>query len=108
MWLVAVIAVVWVAGVAVCQVGVARVARHRAQSAADLAALAGAQRALTAPQEACDQARLVARANGATLESCSSTGVVTDVAVSVAVPLVAVFAGDGWRAGAIAQAGPVE
>jgi secretion/DNA translocation related TadE-like protein len=107
-WLVAVMAVVCVIGVAVCEVAAARVARHRAQSAADLAALAGAQRALGVTREACDHARLVAHANGAVLESCSLTGAVVEVTTSVPVPLVAALAGGPWKATAMARAGPVE
>jgi secretion/DNA translocation related TadE-like protein len=46
-------------------------ALHRqAVRAADLAALAGAQRALVRPAEACDAARTVAEANGGVLTTC--------------------------------------
>jgi secretion/DNA translocation related TadE-like protein len=55
-------------------------AQRRAQSAADLAALAAASR----PDEACTQADEVATANEAALEGCSTDG--DDVTVEVSVP----------------------
>lgn len=57
--------------VALAAVGVAR---HRAASAADLAALTGARHALEGQAVACSAARRVARAQGARLESCALTG----------------------------------
>jgi secretion/DNA translocation related TadE-like protein len=46
-------------------------ALHRqAVRAADLAALAGAQRSMLQPGEACDVARVVAEANGGVLTTC--------------------------------------
>lgn len=57
---------------------------HRiAQSAADLAALAGA-RALTVGADGCAEAASVATANGATLTGCDLQG--ADVRVTVTVP----------------------
>lgn len=61
----------------------AHAARGRAQAAADLAALAGAQRALTGGA-ACGLAREVAARNGAVLDRCHELpGAVVEVAASV-------------------------
>lgn len=61
----------------------AHAARGRAQAAADLAALAGAQRALTGGA-ACGLAREVAARNGAGLDRCHELpGAVVEVAASV-------------------------
>lgn len=81
----------------------AAVARHRAQAAADLAALAGAARAVEGEAIACARAVEIARANGARLESCRLLGwdlVVTTVVRPVP---VAAVAGDATAA---ARAGP--
>ncbi|WP_234790556.1 Rv3654c family TadE-like protein, partial [Mycobacteroides abscessus] len=51
-------------------VGSAVVARHRAQAAADLSALAGAQHALYGVTPACGEAGTVARRMGAVVASC--------------------------------------
>jgi secretion/DNA translocation related TadE-like protein len=57
-------------------------ARARAQSAADLAAIAGASAVLTA--NGCARAELVAAENSGALTHCRTTGL--DVTVEVAVP----------------------
>jgi secretion/DNA translocation related TadE-like protein len=63
--------------------GAVVVARHRAASAADLAALAGADRTLgRAAGAPCSAARTVARVNGGVLSKCSVTA---DGTVSVVV-----------------------
>lgn len=54
-------------------------ARHRAEAAADLGALAGA----THPARACAEARRVVQANRAVLASCEVHGSVVDVTVRV-------------------------
>ena len=64
----------------------AMVAAHRvAQSAADLAALAGA-RGVSVGQDGCDVARRIALANGARLTACEITGRVVDVEVEAPGP----------------------
>lgn len=79
----------------------ARVARHRAQNAADAGALAGAVWAIDGPLAACTAAGRVVSANGARLVSCSVHGL--DVRVTVEARLT-----DGMPAGrASARAGPV-
>ncbi|UWZ59280.1 flp pilus-assembly TadE/G-like family protein [Dactylosporangium aurantiacum] len=90
-------------GALVVGIGVAgvRVARHRAQNAADAGALAGAVWAVDGPGEACAVAGRVVTANGARLVNCSVDGL--DVRVTVEVSL-----SDAVPAGtASARAGPV-
>lgn len=85
---------------ALTSVGAAVNARHRARTAADLAALAGAARALEGASVACGRARAYAVANGAVMRSCRLDGF--DLVVTVAV---------GTRFGAAeasARAGPVQ
>jgi secretion/DNA translocation related TadE-like protein len=89
---------------AAAALGSAVVARHRASAAADLAALAGADRALRrAPGSACPAAAAVASAGGAALTGCT-TGVDGSVTVTVAVRLPAPWAALG-TARASARAG---
>src|ERR1700761_5122568 len=80
--------------------GEAVVARHRAQAAADLAALAAAARLPSGAQAACARATLVARKMGVGNTQCEVDGL--DVVVAVQVPVS--FAG---AARAAARAGPV-
>ena len=83
-------------------VGAAVVARHRAQAAADLAALAGASRLPAGPDAACQLAGSVGSAMGATLSACR----VDHLDVVVACMVVS----SGWAGGqarAAARAGPV-
>lgn len=88
--------------IACCVVG-SVVSRHRrAESAADLAALAGAQE-LQSGGDGCAGAARIARANGAHLQTCRITGF--DVVVSVRVP-AAPFFGAGLNLPARARAGP--
>jgi secretion/DNA translocation related TadE-like protein len=82
-------------------IGSAVVARHRAQSAADLAALAAAARVPAGPASACRQAEAVAGAMHATLRGCDIDQL--DVIVTVA---VAVSGRIGSEASAAARAGP--
>jgi secretion/DNA translocation related TadE-like protein len=70
-------------GVAVAAAGAAIVARHRAQGAADAAALAGAAVAVDGEVAACAVATDVATANGAQLVHCGLDG--WDVVVTVQV-----------------------
>jgi secretion/DNA translocation related TadE-like protein len=84
------------------RLGSAVVARHRAQSAADLAALAAAARLRRGPAAACQGALGVSRAMGAELADCT----VADLDVVIAV-VVAAGGPVGGRAHAFARAGPV-
>jgi secretion/DNA translocation related TadE-like protein len=103
-WVLAVGLVFALLAAAVAVAGAAVVARHRAQSAADLAALAAALVALDGEQAACARAEQVTSRNGARLVACRLEGL--DVVVTVEVS-----AGLGDRAGpaeASARAGPVD
>jgi secretion/DNA translocation related TadE-like protein len=102
----------WVLGVglavllfagAVAAAGSVLVARHRAQAAADLGALAGAVRASEGPDAACAQARQIIEANGASLVECQVDGL--DVVVGVEVAPAGVGRAIG-PARARARAGP--
>lgn len=68
------------------QVGAAIVVRHRVTGAADLAVLAAAAGLPDGDESACEQARRVAEANRAELESCSANGWEVVVIVSAATP----------------------
>ena len=65
-------AVVALAGVAVlgCWLGTAVLARHRAESAADLGALAAASHAAEGPARACERARWIADRMAVSLLTC--------------------------------------
>ncbi len=84
-------------------VGAAVIARHRAQAAADLAALAGAGYVPAGMDTACAQASALARAMGATAVECAVHGL--DIVVSVEVSTTLVLSRMG-PARAIAKAGP--
>ncbi|MFH9723808.1 Rv3654c family TadE-like protein [Streptomyces sp. NPDC017254] len=68
---------------AVLALGQAMAARHRAGGAADLAALAAADRALWGEAEACAAASRVAAAQGAELLGCAVRGEVAEVTARV-------------------------
>jgi secretion/DNA translocation related TadE-like protein len=93
------LAVLFLAG-AVAMAGGLIVARHRAETAADLGALAGAVRAIEGEATACGTAERIVMANGGRLTGCRVEGL--DVVVSAQVPGPA-----GWgTSGASARAGP--
>ena len=91
--------------IASAAVGAAIVARHRAQSAADLAALAGALDALDDVEVACARAGEIAARNGGHLIACHVDGLDVVVTVEVRPAGLAAMAG---TARASARAGPVE
>ena len=104
-WVVALAGVLAAIGVAAVLVGAAVVGRHRATTAADLAALAAAEHAVRGAPGACAAAGEVAGANGARLTACTvGDGAVVEVAVAVPVRLGPLGVS---RAGARARAGPV-
>jgi secretion/DNA translocation related TadE-like protein len=88
------------AGVAV--LGSVVIARHRAQSAADLAALSSAARLMDGPRIACARATSVAQAMRTAVTDCSVQGL--DAVITVQ----AVAGVPGWRASARARAGPAD
>jgi secretion/DNA translocation related TadE-like protein len=101
-WMLAVGLVLLAAGLAAAALGAVHVARHQAQSAADLGALAGAAHTIAAPGTACARAAMVADANGARLVACHRHG--PDLTVTVEVtPAV----GPGRPVTATARAGPL-
>lgn len=101
---VAVIALVVAVAVGIGGVGAAVLARHRAQAAADLAALAAAARVAAGYETACAQAHSVAAAMRADVVGCVLYGL--DVVVEVRT----VVGTGAWALGparAAARAGPV-
>ncbi|MXQ65254.1 hypothetical protein GQ466_14540 [Actinomadura rayongensis] len=78
--------VVWFVGVAAMAVGGIRGVRARAESAADLAALAGAGQT-GGDVRMCRRAWDVAVASGGRLASCAVHGGIVDVAVVASVPM---------------------
>lgn len=103
-WAAAVLAlIVLSAGVALAY-GSAVVGRHRAETAADLAALAAAVRVTDGETGACGTAATVAARNGGLLRGCRVAGEDVEVSVSRSVRL----AGFGVRTVTVrARAGPV-
>ncbi|GII93665.1 hypothetical protein Ssi02_38960 [Sinosporangium siamense] len=85
-------------------VGAIRVARHRAQAAADLSALSAAKVMAVGRDRACDEAATLAKANGAFLQRCDLVGETVEVRVAIRFPVPGV----GLRIViAHARAGPV-
>lgn len=82
-WWVCLCLLLWSVTLAAAAVAVSRLDRDRATTAADLAALAAAARAVHGPSEACDGARATAQANDASLVSCELHGHTVDVTVTV-------------------------
>ena len=78
-------------------------ARHRAESAADLAALDAAAHVVDGPDSACRAAARTARANGGRVVECDVDGEVVDIRVAAGYP--GPLAGLG-PATARARAGP--
>jgi secretion/DNA translocation related TadE-like protein len=85
-------------------VGSAVIARHRAQAAADLAALAAAQRLADGTGAACSRASSLARAMRAAVTQCVVEELDVVVTVETSVPVGSIRVGP---AQAIARAGPV-
>lgn len=79
-------------------------ARHQAEAAADLAALAGAQAAVDGG-EPCRAAARIASANAGTLVDCSVDGDIVEVRVEVDSPRLL---GTVWSLTGRARAGPAE
>ena len=97
-------AVVLAVTVGAVYVGAAVVARHRAQAAADMAALVAATLVPAGPQLACEKASAVARMMVTTLTACDNDSL--DVVVTVEAPVALAVWGAG-PARAVARAGPV-
>jgi secretion/DNA translocation related TadE-like protein len=108
-WILAAGALVVAIGVTALTAGAAVIARHQAQNAADLGALAGAARAELEPDQACAVAAAVVTANQATMGSCRVVGF--DVTVMAEVPVEGVPTAIGSAAigpaEATSRAGPL-
>jgi secretion/DNA translocation related TadE-like protein len=100
--MIAVLLAITVGGV---YVGSAVIARHRAQAAADLAALAAAVRVADGTDAACMQASVLARAMNTAVTKCVVEDLDVVVTVETRVPLARFTVGP---ARATARAGPVE
>lgn len=87
------------------QLGAAAGVRHRAEAAADLAALAAAAYATAGPDAACERARRVAEGMATRMADCRLSGwdALVEVRASAGLPLVV----PGDAAGR-ARAGPVQ
>jgi secretion/DNA translocation related TadE-like protein len=85
LWVLAIGLVFVVAGLAGAAVGAARVAKHQAQAAADLGALAGAARVIEGEEAACGRAADLVGRNGGRLTRCVVDGFDLIVAVEVKV-----------------------
>jgi secretion/DNA translocation related TadE-like protein len=104
-WSVGGIAVVVLVFASLLAIGAAIATRHRAASAADLAALAAAEHAPDGDQPACDRARWVAGQMGVHLDRCWLSGWDALVEVTAALPDPL---GAFGAATAHARAGPAE
>ncbi|MEV4180141.1 Rv3654c family TadE-like protein [Streptosporangium canum] len=105
-WVAGLMALVFAVTATVVFAGTARVARHRAQSAADLSALAAARLAFAAPERGCAEASSLAEGNGAMITRCFIDGDgIADVQVAVGLSLPVL--GDRTIM-ANARAGPVD
>jgi secretion/DNA translocation related TadE-like protein len=87
-------------------VGSAVIARHRAQSAADLAALAAAGRIGSGQRSACAWATSVAAANHSTVSACTVAELDVIVSVEVAVPFGRLGVGPVRAAARAGPSGP--
>lgn len=115
LWALSLAMVLWVCVASVVLAGVAVVARHRAATAADMAALAAAsviaRSDVTAHPDgelsACTAADAVALANDAIVTRCQVIGQVADVSTSVRIPALSWLGGLGLDiVSARARAGP--
>lgn len=76
-------------GVGISWLGAAIIARHQAETAADLGALAGAQRSVLGDRAACARARRIVTANEGSVLACSVDGLDITVRVGVGPPVLA-------------------
>jgi secretion/DNA translocation related TadE-like protein len=114
LWALSLAMVLWVCVAAVVLASVAVIARHRAATAADMAALAaasvigrGASTDSDAGSRACAAADAIALANEAVVTDCQLSGQAVDVTASVRVPALGLFTVLGLDSvSARARAGP--
>jgi secretion/DNA translocation related TadE-like protein len=100
-WLLCAGSVVIAVGLAGALAAAAATARHRAQAAADLGALAGARYAVAGDAVACAHAGVIVEANGARMTGCRLDGF--DLVVVAELPVAGVGTVHGT-----ARAGPVD
>jgi secretion/DNA translocation related TadE-like protein len=86
LWVVTAMAVVLCVTAVSGSAGIVAVERHRADAAADAAALSAAGRVLTGPGPACAAAAGIARTDGAALTRCGLDGAAAQVEVAVTLP----------------------
>ncbi|MHC1563472.1 Rv3654c family TadE-like protein [Actinomycetospora sp. C-140] len=86
------------------QLGAATLARHRAEAAADLAALAAARAVVEGVDVACERASTVAAGNGARVLACTARGWTVTVVAAAPCRCVPSVSGDATGR---ARAGPV-
>lgn len=84
MWSLSIILVLAAALLLALALAAGVIQRHRAASAADLAALAGAGQLMAGPAAACGRAAEIARGHAAVLERCDVSGTSIAVEVSLA------------------------
>ena len=104
-WAAALAGLVWLGSSAAFLYGSAIAGRHRAESAADLAALAAAVHVPDGPADACAVAARIAARNGPSLRGCEVVGEEVEVVVSWRLSLGRL---GGFTTVAAARAGPVE
>ncbi|SHK36899.1 helicase/secretion neighborhood TadE-like protein [Nocardiopsis flavescens] len=97
---VAMAVLLWTVALAAVLAATARSDRDRAETAADLAALAAASVAVHGADTACERARLTAEANGASLDTCEISGHTAEVVVAVP-SVLDLTAGAHSRAGTV-------
>jgi len=103
LWVVVAVALLTTFALSAAAIGGAVVTRHRAGSAADFAALAGADALASGGADPCGAARRVAVRYGAVLTRCTTTGMVVDVVVELS---AGGLVGPGRVATVRARAGP--
>jgi secretion/DNA translocation related TadE-like protein len=104
-WAAALAGLVWFGSSTALLYGSAVAARHRAETAADLAALAAAVHVPEGPVGACAVGTRIAARNGGSVRGCEVVGDEVEVVVSRQVSLAGL---GGYTAVARARAGPVE
>ena len=107
-WWVSLSLLLWFLTLAVAMTAAARLDRDRAATAADLAALAAADRAAHGTHMACGPARITAEANDASLITCDLTGHIVDVVVTVPSTVLDHQVHARARAGPVHKADPPE
>ena len=103
-WAITLTGLIWFGASAAALYGSAVVGRHRAEAAADLAALAAAEHVVDGSEAACAAGARIATVNGGSLRGCHIVGDDVEVTVSRQVGLGGLGA---FPAVARARAGPV-